>query len=278
MKKIIYSLLFAALFSACSTDFLDRNPLDKPSNEAFWRTEKDAMAAATGCYNGWFSMDEVIYADCASDNAYNPFTWEGWAVQAAGTATPTDPGYSYMGYGNMVRYNNFLENIHRPEMNEDLRKRLIAEVRFLRAWDYFQKVTHYGDVPLVTSVLEIKNANLPRTEKAKVVEFILKELKEIAPQLPESYSGYFFLSGTGLLVRFFFNKINLIVFYFKSYLRSCQQFRQCFIQTGIFHLNRNFAIHIDQLIAEYQPHSCLCFYRRQYFFYLLIIKIQRNFL
>lgn len=48
MKKIIYSLLFAALFSACSTDFLDRNPLDKPSNEAFWRTEKDAMAAATG--------------------------------------------------------------------------------------------------------------------------------------------------------------------------------------------------------------------------------------
>ena len=77
MKKIIYSLLFAALFSACSTDFLDRNPLDKPSNEAFWRTEKDAMAAATGCYNGWFSMDEVIYADCASDNAYNPFTWEG---------------------------------------------------------------------------------------------------------------------------------------------------------------------------------------------------------
>ena len=44
MKKIIYSLLFAALFSACSTDFLDRNPLDKPSNEAFWRTEKDAKA------------------------------------------------------------------------------------------------------------------------------------------------------------------------------------------------------------------------------------------
>ena len=43
MKKIIYSLLFAALFSACSTDFLDRNPLDKPSNEAFWRTEKEVQ-------------------------------------------------------------------------------------------------------------------------------------------------------------------------------------------------------------------------------------------
>ena len=40
MKKIIYSLLFAALFSACSTDFLDRNPLDKPSTEAFGELKK----------------------------------------------------------------------------------------------------------------------------------------------------------------------------------------------------------------------------------------------
>ena len=34
MKKIIYSFLFAALFSACSTDFLDRNPLDKQIGRA----------------------------------------------------------------------------------------------------------------------------------------------------------------------------------------------------------------------------------------------------
>ena len=191
MKNIVYSLLFAAVLSACSADFLERNPLDKPSNETFWRTEKDAVAAATGCYNGWYSMDEVIYADCASDNAYNQFPWEGWAYQAAGTATPDKDGtgYSYMNYANMVRYNNFLENIHRPEMNENLRKRLTAEVRFLRAFDYFQKVTHYGDVPLVTTVLDIDNSNLPRTERTKVVQFIMDELSEIAPQLPVSYTG-----------------------------------------------------------------------------------------
>lgn len=189
MKNIIYSFLFIALCSACSADFLERNPLDKPSNEAFWKTEKDALAAATGCYNDWWSMDEVIYSDCTSDNAFNQFDWEGYAYQAAGTATPGVPGHHYMSYSNMVRYNNFLENIHRPVMDEDLRKRLIAEVRFLRAWDYFIKVTHYGDVPLVTTVLSIDEANLPRTEKSKVTEFILDELTEIASQLPVSYSG-----------------------------------------------------------------------------------------
>lgn len=189
MKKIIFGFLLVSLLSACSADFLDRNPLDKPSNEGFWKTEKDALAAAVGCYNGWYSMDEVLYSDCASDNAYNPFPWEGWAVQAAGTATPNDPGMSYMSYSNMVRYNNFLENIGRPEMDETLRARLTAEVRFLRAWDYFLKVTHYGDVPLITEVLTISNSNLPRTDKATVEKFIIDELNEIADKLPDSYTG-----------------------------------------------------------------------------------------
>lgn len=189
MKNILYSFFFIWLLSSCSADFLDRNPLDKPSNEAFWRTEKDAMAAATGCYSDWCSMSQILYFDCASDNAYNQYSWEGYWVQAAGLATPSDPGAHYMGYGNMVRYNNFLENIHRPVMNEELRQRLTAEVRFLRAFDYFMKVTLYGDVPLVTKVLTIEEANLPRTEKAEVVQFIINELTEVASVLPLSYSG-----------------------------------------------------------------------------------------
>lgn len=188
--NIVYTLVGLFLLTSCSPDFLERNPLDKPSNEAFWKTEKDAMAAATGCYDGWFSIDQVLYMDCASDNAYNQFSWEGYWVQAAGLATPTDYGTgTYISYDRMIRYNNFLENIHRPTMNEELRQRLTAEVRFLRAWDYFNKVTLYGDVPLVTGTLTIEEANLPRTEKAKVIEFIISELRDVAAKLPKSYTG-----------------------------------------------------------------------------------------
>lgn len=192
MKKnnILYILAASFLLTSCSLDFLDRNPLDKPSNEAFWNTEKDALAAATGCYNDWYSLDQVLYMDCASDNAYNQYSWEGYWTQAAGLATPMDPGTeTYIRYNRMVRYNNFLENIHRPVMNEELRQRLTAEVRFLRAWDYFQKVTLYGDIPLVTTVLDIQNANLARTDKATVIQFILNELGDIAPLLPPAYEG-----------------------------------------------------------------------------------------
>ncbi len=192
MKKhnILYTLIALFLLTSCNSDFLDLNPLDKPSNEAFWKTEKDALAAAAGCYSNWFSLDQVLYMDCVSDNAYNQYSWEGYWNQAAGVATPSDPGTEvYIKYDRMVRYNNFLENIHRPVMNEELRSRLTAEVRFLRAWDYFQKVTLYGDVPLVTKVLSIEESNLPKTDKAEVIGFIIDELSEIAPSLPASYSG-----------------------------------------------------------------------------------------
>ncbi len=134
-------------------------------------------------------MDEVVYFDCASDNAYNPFPWENWQVQATGYATANEFGQNYMRYDKITRCNNFLANIDRPEMSEELRTRLTSEVRFLRAWHYFLKVTLYGDVPLVNEVLDIKNSNLPRTPKAEVEQFILDELTEIAPTLPDKYRG-----------------------------------------------------------------------------------------
>ncbi|MEG0647600.1 MAG: RagB/SusD family nutrient uptake outer membrane protein, partial [Bacteroides sp.] len=111
IQNIVYTLVGLFLLTSCSLDFLDRNPLDEASNESFWKTEKDAMAAATGCYNDWFSLDQVLYMDCASDNAYNQYSWEGYWTQAAGLATPSDPGTeTYIKYNRMVRYNNFLEN------------------------------------------------------------------------------------------------------------------------------------------------------------------------
>lgn len=187
--KYIFYIFFCFFFVSCSNDFLDRNPLDKPSNEGFWNTEKDAIAAATGCYNGWFSMDEVLYFDCASDNAYSPFPWEGWTVHGSGYATPTDYGYSRFSYSNITRCNNFLENISRPKMDEKLRSRLTAEVRFLRVWDYFWKVVLYGDVPLVTDVLTIDESDRPRNPKSEVIEFMLNELSEIIPSLDIKYEG-----------------------------------------------------------------------------------------
>ena len=63
------------------------------------------------------------------------------------------------------------------------------ELRFLRAYFYFELFRAYGDVPLVTTTLTNAQANsIERTSSDQIVKFIVEELDAIAPYLPVSYT------------------------------------------------------------------------------------------
>ena len=62
------------------------------------------------------------------------------------------------------------------------------ELRFLRAYFYFELLRSYGDVPLVTTTLTNAQANtIARTPADEIVKFIVDELDAVAPYLPVSY-------------------------------------------------------------------------------------------
>ena len=62
------------------------------------------------------------------------------------------------------------------------------ELRFLRAYFYFELFRTYGDVPLVTTTLTNAEANtITRTPADQIVKFIVDELDAVAPYLPVSY-------------------------------------------------------------------------------------------
>ena len=62
------------------------------------------------------------------------------------------------------------------------------ELRFLRAYFYFELFRAYGDVPLVTTTLTNAQANnVTRTPADQIVNFIVEELDAVAPYLPVSY-------------------------------------------------------------------------------------------
>ncbi|MDD3512156.1 MAG: RagB/SusD family nutrient uptake outer membrane protein, partial [Fermentimonas sp.] len=64
------------------------------------------------------------------------------------------------------------------------------EVRFLRAYFYFNLVRQYGDVPLVTAVLTSEEANnVSRDPYQDVFEFIIDECDAIVEHLPVRYSN-----------------------------------------------------------------------------------------
>lgn len=197
MKKnfIVNILAISLLFTACKKDFLNRSPQDAYSNSSLWTSASDAAAALAGVYNGqgwsygddgygWASATWIVYLDCVTDNAYSQYPWEGFQAYGSGTINPSTGDASAYNYTAIQRANFFLANIGKTPMDATLKANYIAQVKFIRAYEYFVMSQLYGDVPLVTASLTPEEANvLARTPKADVVKFILTELAAAATDL-----------------------------------------------------------------------------------------------
>jgi hypothetical protein len=204
MRRILLSTIPAAalLLSSCSKNFLNRQPLDAYSNSSLWTDSSDAAAALNGVYagqntswsdnaSGWADGFLVNYMDCASDNAYSQFVWEGFQDYGDGLVTAADQNNDiFWGplYTNIQKCNWFLENVGATPMGAVGKAQMIAQVRFIRAYQYFWLTQCYGDAVLDTTTVTTSQANTSvRTPKASVVAFELSELSAAIPNLPTSY-------------------------------------------------------------------------------------------
>ena len=76
------------------------------------------------------------------------------------------------------------------------------EARFLRALFYFELIKRYGDVPLVTTVLTVDEANHVVPAKFdSIVKFIVSECDSVAPKLPITFSTFSTTKETGRATR-----------------------------------------------------------------------------
>jgi len=191
-KNFLYIMLAAALAqSACQKDFLDKSPSNSYENGTLWKTESDAVAALNGCYNGWETSYNLLYMDAVSDNVYSQWYWDEFQYLGNGSATASAPYVrNRWDYKTIQRCNWFLENVDGVKMDEAKKLRFKSEARFLRAYQYFMMSQLYGDVPYITHTVSTQEAaSVSRTPYAAVRDSLFKELAEIAPNLPASYSG-----------------------------------------------------------------------------------------
>jgi hypothetical protein len=185
-RHILYPLLATTLlFGACSKDFLERTPVNKVPEEEFWRTENDVKLAVNAIYG---KLSDGMYDDGASDLVHAQYPWESasTAISAGSLGADIDAGWSYIP---IRTCNYFLENVDKAVMDEALKERYKAEVRFIRAYLYIPMVQKFGDIPLVTKVLTKEESNVPRVAKKEVLDFLFKELQEVSAKLPVSYSS-----------------------------------------------------------------------------------------
>ncbi len=176
---------------------LNKDPLDSLSTGTFWKTENDAMLGLTGVYRVaggvqqsnfdlWSQLACLYLFEATTDNGFekdNQVT----DFNNGSLASTYDPVRALWAntYTHISRCNNFIDNVDGVQMNPDKMAGMKAEVKVIRAYDYFNLYFFWGDVPLTTHVLTVNEANnIPRSSKAEVADFVIKELQEAIPLLP----------------------------------------------------------------------------------------------
>ena len=174
----------AALLGTSCSDFLDVTPKDALSPSTTWQTETDAEKFAIGCYDGWEDGGQLLYFDCGSDFGYNNFSWEGYRPWGDGTLSASNTGASLYSFTTIRRCNTFLENVEAiPFSDENVKNDLMAQVRFIRAYQYFKMNWWYGGVPIIDNYESAEEAQVPRNTEEEVRTFVEQELDAITPML-----------------------------------------------------------------------------------------------
>lgn len=153
-------------------------------------------------YNNEFEDNSAYFLAGATDEAQyaletgdiNSYVNGGWSP-----ANPFDRAWT-QSYTAIADVNMYLEKIDQTDISEweynssyqdwkDQMEKFPYELRFLRAYFYFQLFRAYGDVPLVTTTLTNAQANnVKRTPADEIVKFIVDECDAVAPYLPVTYS------------------------------------------------------------------------------------------
>jgi starch-binding outer membrane protein, SusD/RagB family len=197
MKSILrYILLIPVLLlSVACEDYLERMPLDAPSSETFFANETELEMAVTGVYNRlvWNTTEGIpwhLSFDFASDDGWDR---NGSPLQALGRGEQnSDNRYTNGIWSHFYRAINRVNFITtrgshlRDQMDAAKYDRLLAEARFLRAMWYTYLADLYGDIPLVTEVLALADAQTPRVSKSQVIDFVISELDDIINHLPSN--------------------------------------------------------------------------------------------
>lgn len=185
MKRIFF-ITISSLLLGC-TDQLDKFPLDAPSTNTFLKTESELRAALVGCYSPLslrfgenpYAIVFDMYSDIATNRDVTPHSqWGNPTASAVNTIWNTF-------YTVVARCNFVLDNIDRVTGASDaVINQSRGEAKFLRAYAYSLLSEFYGDVPLITTTLDLSEAYVSRDPKSAVVDFILSELNEATNLLP----------------------------------------------------------------------------------------------
>lgn len=222
MKKITNGLLlFMILLSAasCRKDWLDRKPRNIiTEGSTTWNDPVLILGVLADYYDRLPTDMGLVDIDHSSVDAnqdrqaqwrnmadYDDAMWSGAGQDARNnyTSYPFDR-WRIWNYGLIRDINLALENIEKygTTLTATQKIQFSAELRFLRALDYFEMVKRMGGVPLITKQLlydysgEPASLQSPRAKESDIYDFIGSEMDAIKDQLGNSNAATTIASTT----------------------------------------------------------------------------------
>lgn len=187
------------LTTSCQKDLLDQVNPNAPSTATFFKTPNDAILATTACYDPlhfegsygrWIHFDY----DLRSDEGFSNSPWTDLANSTRfliidyNFVTVNSPWTE--AYRGVYRCNQVLNNVPKIDFssNSALKDRLIGEAHFMRALYYWNLVTLWGRVPLITESV-VAGSREPQGTVQQGWDFIAADLVAAEAALPVSYTG-----------------------------------------------------------------------------------------
>lgn len=217
----------------------------------YYTTVEQCSTSTQVCYNyidwgsWWETMNwRYLSGEAASDNGWVNNTYQSsHATYNAVSEYTLDAGNDrnegewielYKGIG---IFNSTIEGIQGAPIDTSDKAKFIAELKFLRAWCYFDLVRNYGGVPLVLKIYPA-NTHLPRNSAKEVYNQIVSDLKQCAAVLPQK-------SQYAAADKFRASKGAALSLLAKTYLymedwADAETTSQAVIDLGDYHLETNF--------------------------------------
>lgn len=207
MKKNVKFLAYIGLLTfmlvnvtSCQKDFLSKKPLNAYSEADVWTNLNLVQTFVNSKYRSLpksYGSARVVPSASAlsasSDEGFCQWNYESVWFFNLGTISPDNVGMdAWKGYYTYIRdCNTFFAHIATVPGDAAMKTRLTGEMRFIRAWCYFDLISRFGGVPLITKVYGLTDADylVKRNTYDECMAFITKELDQAATELPTTYSG-----------------------------------------------------------------------------------------
>jgi hypothetical protein len=204
MKKTIAIgvVILGLLQSSCSEDFLNQTDPTKVGVEVFYQNETQLKQALNGVYGYLQSITNTAYlaGEFQTDNTtvdLNPSDrggaggWEAFEYGTVNAGNGEIANIWNVYYAALYNLNLTLEKTEKSTVSDAARKEIVGQLKFIRAYLYFNLVQYFGDVVIVTNTLSTPDPafDLVRSPQTEVWALIEKDLKEAASMLPAQYAS-----------------------------------------------------------------------------------------